>query len=903
MVRRASGRSNGRANDGALKNSGNTTNDASSNDTKDSPTQTSIQVTYLFFFVAVAISFLIAFSIGWASRLILLANVRVITMNTYDNMYINSNDSGSFLSISGKSQKKAPVEEDESGGMSGKLSIQLPAPKVIAGKDVPYTTYTSKTFHTAAAITANTLHIDRSTALLMMTKSKKDYNGGPDFTDDDVAIDTTDATSESKFESTGWVPCHEDAGSKCSRGKEKPVNSPESDDVDAPVNDYSHNSDEDGLHLPAGQHLLVDIKDVDAQFLNSEERLATAMISLINESKLTLLSYHCHSLVPIGVSCAGVLLESHIAFHTWPLEGVITLDLFTCGGNPLIPVMPSIERLFGVARESIGDEEVVKPSLLWAHKLRGFREGFAPGYVRTSNPLDGDLGRYVLGKLDFDLKTPLISTKTEFQSVDVYELLYPRLRNAESYQKSLKDRDSYEYENPELFAPDRVLFLDGVIQSTHYGDAPYHESIVHPAMITHSNPKRVAIVGGGEGATLREVLKHGSVEKATMIEIDEDVVDISKEFLPEWSNCSDIVGSAEWCFDDERVDSRFEDAMEYFKSRFATKTLAAASSDERVDVIIMDALDPNDEIEFAVELYQSESFIGSLYKGLTDSGILAVQVGETPDHCDPPDEADQFANRQVMLQKLQDVGFKSIHIYTESHSGFIGAWSTLVAFKDYETRTNWYRSTPEIDLAIRKRILPTKSGADPLRFFDGGAQFLYQVPAKPFEVSHCRSEETPDACRKYRGFNPGDAFVPASDLEVKKSKKGKGVFASKKVLNHARIALDEQVKGLITRPSTWAIMKNIQQGSISQLTNYFEALGVCNVFLGQTHCCSTSGIIGFINRNSKRYNFGDWTSTQKRKLSIYSPVVDRHLRQILSASKMTLRDINAGEEIILGNAQ
>ncbi|EED92530.1 hypothetical protein THAPSDRAFT_262580, partial [Thalassiosira pseudonana CCMP1335] len=156
----------------------------------------------------------------------------------------------------------------------------------------------------------------------------------------------------------------------------------------------------------------------------------------------------------------------------------------------------------------------------------------------------------------------------------------------------------------------RVLFLDGVIQSTHYGDAPYHESIVHPAMITHSNPKRVAIVGGGEGATLREVLKHGSVEKATMIEIDEDVVDISKEFLPE---------CAEWCFDDERVDSRFEDAMEYFKT--------AASSDERFDVIIMDALDPNDEIEFAVELYQSESFIGSLYKGLTDSGILAVQVG------------------------------------------------------------------------------------------------------------------------------------------------------------------------------------------------------------------------------------------------------------------------------------
>ncbi|EED87997.1 predicted protein, partial [Thalassiosira pseudonana CCMP1335] len=80
-----------------------------------------------------------------------------------------------------------------------------------------------------------------------------------------------------------------------------------------------------------GQHLLIDIKGVDYHFLNSEKRLAQAMIDLINESKLTLLSYHCHSLIPVGVSCAGVLLESHIAFHTWPLEGVISLDLFTCG--------------------------------------------------------------------------------------------------------------------------------------------------------------------------------------------------------------------------------------------------------------------------------------------------------------------------------------------------------------------------------------------------------------------------------------------------------------------------------------------------------------------------------------------------------------------------------------------
>ena len=61
-----------------------------------------------------------------------------------------------------------------------------------------------------------------------------------------------------------------------------------------------------------------------------------------------------------------------MAFHTWPAEGVITLDLFTCGGMPLIPVLPLVERLFGVERE-MGEveegEEEVKPSMLWAHKV------------------------------------------------------------------------------------------------------------------------------------------------------------------------------------------------------------------------------------------------------------------------------------------------------------------------------------------------------------------------------------------------------------------------------------------------------------------------------------------------------------------------------------------------------
>lgn len=497
-----------------------------------------------------------------------------------------------------------------------------------------------------------------------------------------------------------WVPRSADGSKKCSGGSggssssaSSVTNDGEENGARSPVlnatNDYSHNSDDDGLHLPAGQHLLVDIKDVDAMFLNSEERLARAMISLIDESKLTLLSYHCHSLVPIGVSCVGVLLESHISFHTWPLEGVITLDLFTCGGTPLILVLPSIERLFAVPRvggkneeedssdSSDGDEEEpegessVQPSMLWAHKLRGFREGFAPNYRRESNPLDQHLGRFVLGKLDFDVKRPLLSTKTDFQSVDVYELLYPRFRDVNSYRQSLSQDGSYESLHPELFAPDRVLFLDGVIQSTLYGDAPYHESIVHPAMMAHDHPERVAIIGGGEGATLREALKHSSVKKAVMIEIDKEIVQLSKEYLPEWCDCSDIVGSADWCLDDQRVEARFEDAMGYFADHFGNGMEEGGGekkNEEKAtpfDIIIMDALDPNIDVEFAMDLYHSDRFIEALYSGLTESGILAVQIGETPGLTYPADEMGPFLNRALMMKKLEEVGFRSMHVYEE----------------------------------------------------------------------------------------------------------------------------------------------------------------------------------------------------------------------------------------------
>ena len=217
--------------------------------------------------------------------------------------------------------------------------------------------------------------------------------------------------------------------------------------------------------------------------------------------------------------------------------------------------------------------------------------------------------------------------------------------------------------HPEFFAPDHVLLLDGRVQSTRYGDAPYHESIVHPAMITHPNPKRVAVIGGGEGATVREILKHSTLEKVVMIEIDEDVVNLSTKYVPEWQDCSSIShheGCAEWCFDDERADLRVEDALAYFTDNFGSsgRSKSTVEHDAQFDVVIMDCLDPNDDHPFAKVLYTDDGYISSLYDALTDNGILVVQVGEAAGVGDAADENDSFENRSKMIKMLETIGFK-----------------------------------------------------------------------------------------------------------------------------------------------------------------------------------------------------------------------------------------------------
>ncbi len=147
------------------------------------------------------------------------------------------------------------------------------------------------------------------------------------------------------------------------------------------------------------------------------------------------------------------------------------------------------------------------------------------------------------------------------------------------------------------------LVLDGKIQSSEADEFIYHEALVQPAMIAHPEPRRVLIAGGGEGAPLREILRHDSVEQATMVDLDEQVVTICRQYLPSFSDGA---------FDDPRTEFIVADARKFVEETSLT-----------FDVIVIDLPDPL-EVGPAQLLYTRE-FYAAVKSNLTPGGIVSVQ--------------------------------------------------------------------------------------------------------------------------------------------------------------------------------------------------------------------------------------------------------------------------------------
>jgi spermidine synthase len=159
------------------------------------------------------------------------------------------------------------------------------------------------------------------------------------------------------------------------------------------------------------------------------------------------------------------------------------------------------------------------------------------------------------------------------------------------------------------------LVLDGKWQSCTVDEFIYHEALVHPPLIAHQNPQRVLVLGGGEGATIREILRWNCVEEVTMIDIDGEVVEACKQHLPEMHQNA---------FDDPRVKLMIADALEVLDTTTATW-----------DIIISDLSDPI-ESGPSFALFTKEYFT-KLERVLNPGGYVMVQAGpisppEVQDH-------------------------------------------------------------------------------------------------------------------------------------------------------------------------------------------------------------------------------------------------------------------------------
>ena len=152
----------------------------------------------------------------------------------------------------------------------------------------------------------------------------------------------------------------------------------------------------------------------------------------------------------------------------------------------------------------------------------------------------------------------------------------------------------------------RALVLDGALQSCSTDEYIYHESLVHPALLSHPDPRKVAILGGGEGATLREVLRHRAVESVTMIDIDPEVVKFCREHLPSL-HCG--------AFDDKRSRLVYADARAWI----------ADQPQESLDVVIVDISEPI-EGGPACQLFTRE-FYQQVKRTLTRNGVMLAQAG------------------------------------------------------------------------------------------------------------------------------------------------------------------------------------------------------------------------------------------------------------------------------------
>ena len=335
------------------------------------------------------------------------------------------------------------------------------------------------------------------------------------------------------------------------------------------------------MSVALGNHILVEFMNCDPHIMNDVAAIERDMVAAAQKAGATVINSTFHHFSPWGVSGVVVIQESHLAIHTWPEYGYAAVDLFTCGDMDAWISFDHLKDCFKSISYSAIEMKRGSVNLL------------------TRNDFDMSTMRQRASEWrnpEFFTRNVWFTDKDEYQALSLRftgEVFF----DVQSPFQRVRILESYKY--------GKMLALDDMVMTTINDEFHYHEMIAHPAMFTHGNAKNVLVIGGGDGGTVREVLKHSSVEKVTMVEIDGEVINACKEYLP-------TIAAA---FDHPKLNLIVDDGIAFIKQ----------AEKESYDIIIIDGSDPVGPAEglFSVEFYTN------CFNALKEGGILVAQ-GESP---------------------------------------------------------------------------------------------------------------------------------------------------------------------------------------------------------------------------------------------------------------------------------
>ena len=378
-----------------------------------------------------------------------------------------------------------------------------------------------------------------------------------------------------------------------------------------------------------GLHLIGDMTGCrcDPQLLVDAKGFEEQCIALVNASGLTIMDVSFHQFEGSGFTGTVVLAESHLAVHTWPERQGLTLDVYVCnysGDNSgkARALFESIVAYFDPAE--IARHEVVRGEHLIMEPLNE-STGF---HIRATRKL----GEW----------------QTKFQKMEIFETPHYG----------------------------RIFRLDGFNMTSEREEFVYHENLIHPALCAHAAPKKVLIIGGGDGGSSEEALKHPSVEQVTLCEIDEDVISVAKEHF---------FAVHRGAFDNPRLRVMIGDGMKFIRE-----------TGERFDLI---ALDLNDPMGPAEALYSTE-FFQQCRAALAPGGALVLHIGA------PVARPERVAE---IAQRLNGV-FRIVRPYTMYIPLYGAQWAMAVCSDKLDPKA---LTADEVDRRIEARRLQD------LKFYNG----------------------------------------------------------------------------------------------------------------------------------------------------------------------------------------